>query len=130
MKTITSAFLALAILFAGCATKQPPGRVALNATESVMDTVQASMDAWFAWVAIREAQIAELKKTDRGAALEQSMELLKLEGRVLNARSAYQEAAKTAIAAGSASTGGAGTSERVAAAAAQLINLVSTLTQK
>lgn len=130
MKTITSAFLALAILFAGCATKQPPGRVALNATESVMDTVQASMDAWFAWVAIREAQIAELKKTDRGAALEQSMELLKLEGRVLNARSAYQEAAKTAIAAGAASTGGAGTSERVAAAAAQLINLVSTLTQK
>lgn len=130
MKTLTSAFLAFSILFAGCATKQPPGRVALNATESVMDTVQASMDAWFAWVAIREAQIAELKKTDRGAALEQSTELLKLEGRVLSARASYQEAAKIAIAAGAASTGGEGTSERVAAAAAQLINLISTLTQK
>ena len=130
MKTVASALLALAILFAGCATKQPPGRVAINATESVLDSAKAAMDAWFAWVQIREAEIEELKKTDRGEALGQSTELLKLEGRVLNAYLAYQQAAKAAITAGSASAGGEGTSERVAESAAQLINLVANLTKK
>ncbi len=123
-------FLVISPALVGCAGKQSPARVALNATGSVVETAQAAIEAWTDYVVRREKEIAELKKTDRGAALEQSSELLRQEGRVLNAYAAYQEAAKAAIAIGATSASTDGVAEKVAAAAAQLTALVSTLTEK
>ena len=130
------AVLLIPIGTVGCKIKDPPARIAWKATGTVLDSAESAMEAWYAHVAIREAKIAELKKTDRGAAMEQASQLLRDEGKVLNALAAYQDAAKAAIAIGAASTPVEGqpassqASAAVSAAATQLISLVSTLTSK
>ena len=112
----------------GCATKKSPERIAITATGSVVKTADAAIASWADYVVLRKEQIKKLKLTDVGAAMEVSNELLRYEGRVSKAYYEYQEAAKAAIAIGATSSSPAAVSEKLAAASANLITLIASLT--
>ena len=122
--------IAFALTIAGCAGKST-SRVAITATESAVSTADAAISAWGDYVVAERRRITVLKQTDPGAALEAGHNLLTKEGKVSIAYYQYQEAAKAAILSGAASADTSGdVAARIAAAAAPLINLVSTLTTR
>ncbi len=138
----------LAFAPVGCAIKQPPERIAINAASSVILTADSAITAWADYVVRRKGEISKLKQTDVGAAMDASNELLRQEGRVAKAYYEYQAATKAAIdlavvaanAKKAAADKGAPApdfsakfaelSSSVAAASAQLVSTVSTFTKK
>ena len=129
-KILLTISLALALVAApvGCKTNEPPARTAYKATGSVLDTVQASMDSWRIYVTAEKAAIEKLRKTDPGAAIDRSTELLKREGRVSGAYYKFQEVTKAAIIGGTDVAAQQELSKQVAAAGAQVVNLITLFT--
>lgn len=120
--------LALSAAPVGCKTNEPPARTAYKATGSALDSVQAAMDFWRGYVTAEKATIKSLRKTDPGAAVERSTELLKREGRVSGAYYAYQEAGRAAVSLGATSASPEELSKKIAAAGAELVTLIATFT--
>lgn len=114
----------------GCASRSAEN-VAFNATASGITTADAAISAWADYVVAERRRIETLKATDPGAALEAGNRLLVNEGKVSSAYYTYQDAARAAVLAGAnASDGNQSPAARIAAAAAPLITLVTTLTAR
>lgn len=114
----------------GCGSQpKSPARIAYTATDSAITTADSAISAWADYVVAERARIATLKATDPGAALDAANKLLVNEGRVSSAYYKYQDAARAAVLAGSASADAPGNAAAsIAAAAAPLISLVASLT--
>lgn len=107
----------------GCAA--PRERIAFNAADTALTSAKIAMKEWWTYVVKEEDRIAALSPLDRGTA---SADLLRKEGRVMNAYGAYQSVLKTSSAAVKASTASnTALPDEVGKALAELVSLVKAL---
>lgn len=112
-----------AVSFSGCAA--PKERIAFNATSATITSVNIAMKEWWTYVVKEEDRIAGLAPMDRGTL---SADLLRKEGKVMNAYSAYQTAIKaSAVAVRVAKTEGSPLPADVQTAILEVLTLVRDL---
>jgi hypothetical protein len=112
-----------AISISGCAA--PKERIAFNATSATITSVNIAMKEWWTYVVKEEDRIASLAPMDRGT---QSADLLRKEGKVMNAYATYQTAIKaSAVAVRVAKTEGSPLPADVQAAILEVLTLVRDL---
>lgn len=130
IKYISPFLLALSLVFGGCSsTPKTPQRIAYNVTDNVLTGADKAIEAWSDYVVRERKRIAELRKTDPGAALDANTALLNKEGKVSAAYYKYQDAAKAALLAGatasSTQAGQSSLSDTVAESAGILISVIN-----
>jgi len=119
--------LCVALSVTGCASK--PATVAFKSTAAMQATVKTTMDAWYDYVVKTKA---DLKKLPAAESMGPASELLKNEGKVMNALERYKQAAAAAQIAVNAAYASQTDppSSVIADAAVNLITLVNSLVSK
>jgi len=108
------------LLLTGC--QSSPQAVAYKSADAIASSVRIGMSAWYDHLVAEEHRIAALPPLDRGT---QAANLLRKEGRVMNAYAAYQNA--VAAAKPLVTSTGTNRIQGVATAAADLLALIQTL---
>jgi isocitrate lyase len=115
---LVSLAFSIVFLVSGCAGVSSK-QAAFKSLDSVLTAGDTGIDVWRQYVHSERSAIAALQATgseeDLNKALGKKNELLKREGKVSSAYYKYQDAAKTAIAAGAASADLSDTSQLVSA---------------
>lgn len=122
MKTILLILmLAFAPAFTGC--KSSPNQIAYKAADAVVTSVDVAMSVWYDYVVSEEHRLSKLPAAERGTA---SADLLRKEGRVINAHARYLEAMRVSRAAVNATLAAKGpVPANVAAAAAEVLTAIT-----